>query len=178
MQETPGLVGQRTVPGVGERFINEDQVGKIHQKEGKSIHGYRHGREMSIGHPGCQKRDQRDREQMSEVGPDEPWSSLFCVPGQVMMIYPNDCDKEVTDEITDPCRPQPPQGAECCSFRPFKIEDHEGNDDSKDAVAERIYPSEVRCIKPICGVYILFHVFKRLNHSFPAFNGGGLRESG
>ena len=63
------------------------------------IRADRNPSEMRPGHPGRREGQQRNREEVGEVDPDQARCRYLGEPQDVMMVDPDDRDEEVADDV-------------------------------------------------------------------------------
>jgi hypothetical protein len=96
------------------------------------------GRDAADGNPVGSNGDERQREEESEVGPEDAVGDLIKVVDEVVVVNPVDAGLNEAEEIDEDEREFKAKRVEVVYFfvGDMKLQDHDGDDDGDNAVRE------------------------------------------
>src|SRR3954453_20854696 len=88
------------------KLPNQTYVSRVYEEEHRRIEGDWLRRQFAHGHPSGRERKQRHGKQMREIEPQQARGRLSGIAHEIVMISPDDGDKQVANRVAQPCGPK------------------------------------------------------------------------
>ena len=114
----------------------ENEIGDGGEEEDDSVESHGAGAEIVVAHPGGGERHKRKPEEKMEIGPERRAIDAIDSVKEVMVVVPVDGEHDEAENVAGKNGDDGAESVESGAVRGFHLQNHDGDDDGENAVAE------------------------------------------
>jgi len=126
-------------------FNTKDDIAQIHQDKNGRIDENRNRCESAVRNPSCGERHQGHSKQVPEISPNQARRCNPRVLKYVMVIHPDDGNKQVAHRVTNRGGPQCSKRGPRVLVRRSQFQNHHSDDHPEHRIREELQPLRVCC---------------------------------